>query len=947
MDVFASLDSRISQFLKQHGITLPTEIQEKAIPSILSTDDNLLILAPTGTGKTEAALLPLLHQILAKKEEQGGLYGFYILYVTPLRALNRDVFKRIEGLCDHIGLTVSVRHGDTSQYFRRKQSLNPPSLLITTPESLQAILPGKRLRYNLKTVFTVVVDEVHELADSKRGAQLSLALERLERLVGRPIRRIGLSATVGNPREIARLLGGMRYHTKTIWAGYKNRDLRLQVEMPTPTKIDYELSKRIAYPAHSTARLRRIVELINAHRSTIIFTNTRSFAEILGAKMHLLHPDFEFDVHHGSLSKSIRHAAEDRLKSGQSRAIIATSSLELGIDIGYADLVIQYSSPREVSRALQRTGRAGHAVGKISEGVFISTVNIDDIAESGVILKRARSNKVEPAEIPTNAWDVLCHQIAGILLDMGEIDVIGLLEIVRSAYPFHSVDEKQLETILSFMIQQKLARREDDSVKMGYGTRQYYYENLSMIPDIRQITAVDSVTRKSIGVLDEDYVADNVETGSVFIIRGRPYQVVTIEENEVLCAPISEKGSEAPRWVGEMIPVPYEVASEVADVWNRITTESEERSLVELATRYGLSENASRHLYDTISKTKSVLGILPDKNRLVIESFGETIVIHAPFGTRTNEALGIVIASLLTTQTGSDVAVEQDPYRILLTASDLLHAEDVKKILSGYNREQVSFILRLALRNTQTFASRFIHVARRMRIIKKDARIKEIPVKYLINAYSETPVFYEAMQEVLREKMDENRVGDIFEDVAAGKRKLVIVRTEKPSPLARLILEGRSRFEVMGELTDEDEILRLLETRLRSSRLRLVCLTGDWDSVRTISTLDDPIACPLCGSKLIAVTSTSDTSLRAIIRKRKRGKTLSKEEEKKFRSAMLSATMVSTYGKLALLTMAGRGIGPTTASRILTPSSAKDRLQLLRAIAKAEKTYAQTRQFWD
>ncbi|MFW9846469.1 MAG: DEAD/DEAH box helicase, partial [Candidatus Thorarchaeota archaeon] len=415
MSAFSQLSKDINDFLTSQGMVSPTPIQEKAIPAVMSTDGNMLLLAPTGSGKTEAALLPLLHR-LQQLKNQRELFGFYILYITPLRALNRDVFKRIESLCEHLGLTVAVRHGDTTQYARRKQVITPPNLLITTPETLQAILPGKRLRYHLKTVFAVVVDEIHELADSKRGVQLSLGLERLEYLVGSKVQRVGLSATVGNSGEVAKLLAGSTRKVETIWAGYDSRRMDLRVEMPTPNQEHRKLARKLIYPPHSAARLDRIVDLIRSHDSTIVFTNTRSFAETLGAKMLAMKPPYEFDVHHGSLSKDVRILAEERLKGGTSKAIIATSSLELGIDIGQADLVIQYSSPREVSRALQRTGRAGHGMGRTAEGVIIATANLDDITESGVILRRALVNKVERAEIPMNAWDILCHQISGILL---------------------------------------------------------------------------------------------------------------------------------------------------------------------------------------------------------------------------------------------------------------------------------------------------------------------------------------------------------------------------------------------------------------------------------------------------------------------------------------------------------------------------------------------------
>lgn len=947
MNSFQRLSTEITEFLLERGIVAPTDIQQRAIPEIMDSQENILLLAPTGMGKTEAALLPLLHHLLQIKEQQGGLLGFYILYVTPLRALNRDVFKRIEGLCKHLGLTISVRHGDTSQYFRRKQSIDPPNVLITTPESLQAILPGKRLRYNLKTVFAVIVDEIHELADGKRGAQLSLALERLERVVGHAVRRIGLSATVGNSQEVACLLGGTKRRTNIIWTGYNTRRADIRVEMPVPTKRDSELSKRLAHPIYSTARLRRIVELIEAHRSTIIFTNTRSFAEILGAKMRLLEPPFEFDVHHGSLSRDIRHAAEDRLKTGSTKAIIATSSLELGIDIGHADLVIQYSSPREVSRGLQRIGRAGHAVGLTSEGVFLVTANVDDITEAGVIRRRAKANKVESVIIPTKAWDVLSHQIAGIMLDVEEIEIADLLEIIQSAYPFRDVAYNELDTLLEFMVSKRIIRKNGDVIQRGSFARQYYYENLSMIPDVRQIVAVDSVTRRSIGVLDEEYVTENVETGTVFIIRGRPYQVVTVEDDEVLCAPITGETSDVPRWIGEMIPVPYEVAIEVAEVWNRIVSEQEKQVRHHLKRQYGLDKAASDLLINTILETKEVLGELPHKSTLIIEDYSGGIVIHAPYGTKTNEALGIVIAALLTTQLGIDIGVERDPYRILLTSSDRVRPEDVVGALKQYDREQVRTILHLAVKNTQTFASRFFHVARRMRIIRKDAKVKEVPIRRLIEAYRDSPVFEEAMNEVLRDKMDEKRAGDIFDGVSRGTIKTVIAKTGSPSPLARLIIEERTRFEVMGEISEEDEILKILEQRLLMKRVRLVCMRGDWESSRTISTLGDTIECPVCKSRMIAVGQISDKSLRSIIKKRTEGKPLSAEEEKKYKRASLSASLVANYGRRALMTLAGRGIGPTTASRILTPGAVDDRHRLLRAIAEAEKTYAQTRQFWD
>jgi ATP-dependent Lhr-like helicase len=945
MSAFSHLSRNIVEFLATQGITSATPIQEKAISVIMSEKQNALLLSPTGSGKTEAALLPLLNQ-LQELKSQRELFGFYILYITPLRALNRDVFKRIEDMCTHLGLTVSVRHGDTTQYERRKQALKPPNLLITTPETLQAILPGKRLRYHLRTVFAVVVDEVHELADSKRGTQLCLGLERLEHLVDAPIQRVGLSATVGNTGEVARLLGGSNRIVKTVWAGYDSRKMALRVEMPTPNQHHKKLARKLLYPPHSTARLDRIVDLVSTHESTIIFTNTRSFAETLGAKMMAIKPPYEFDVHHGSLSKDVRISAEGRLKDGVSKAIIATSSLELGIDIGQADLVIQYSSPREVSRALQRTGRAGHGIGRTAEGVILATANLDDVTESGVILRRALMNKVERAKIPLMPWDVLCHQICGFLLDMQEIEHSELLSVLSRAFPYHSLKPENLDRILDFMVERKLASLENGKVTKNKRTRVFYYEHLSTIPDVRKVNALDIATRSSIGVLDEDYVTQSVETGSVFVIRGRPWQVISIEEEEVLCAPVTDIDTETPRWIGEMIPVPFEVATEVAKVWNAIAERNENESKELLRREYKLSDEAQNHVIENVKKVLSELGLLASEESFIIEDFRTGIVLHAPLGTKTNETLGLVIAALLTTRMGVDVAVERDPYRILFTSSVRIEPEHVADVLKDYNGEQASTILRKTVKTTQNFTSRFIHVGRRMGIIRRDAKVREIPVKRLVKAYDASPVFDEAMREVLDEKLDEKRVMDIFEKGSSGKLEISIVRTESPSHFARLIVEEKTRFEVIGEISDEEEILAMMEDRLLVKRFRLVCMAkGDWNSTRTVSTMEDVVECPVCGSRMIAVLPPTDKEFTKIVAKRVAGKHLTKSEEKKYRAGGLMATLVSDYGKRALLVLAGRGIGATTAARILKPGLI-DRHSLLREIAKAEREYARTRPFW-
>jgi ATP-dependent Lhr-like helicase len=535
-----------------------------------------------------------------------------------------------------------------------------------------------------------------------------------------------------------------------------------------------------------------------------------------------------------------------------------------------------------------------------------------------------------------------------VLLDVDEIGKDELLKLISSAYPFSQITPEELDALLEFLNGRRILELDDLLVKRGARTRIFYYDHLSTIPDVRKVNAVDMTTRTSIGVLDEDFVSSNVETGSVFVIRGRPWIVVSIDDEtgEVLCAPAGGIDTEAPRWIGEMIPVPFEVASEVGKVWNSVLEKDPKTASKWLTREYGIARNSHEHVLRVLKESKDVLEKFPTEDLFVIEDFESGLILHAPLGTKVNETLGIVIASLLTTRFGMEVAVERDPYRILFTAGKRINPSWVIDMLQEYSGEQVSVILRLAMKHTQNFASRFIHVARRMDVVKRDAKQKEVPVKYLIKSLEGSPVFEEAMSEVLDDKMDEKKVMDIFDRYSDGELRVHIVTTENPSPLARLIIEEKTRFEVMGEITEEDEVLRMMEERLLSKKFRLICMASDhWNSVRTLSTLDDDVRCPICESRMIAAISPTKKDFPKIVAKQVRGETLTRDEEKEHRAASLVAELVSRYGKTALLVLAGRGIGATNASRILRPGL-KDRLEILRAIAKGELQYERTRPYW-
>ncbi|MEM3394170.1 MAG: DEAD/DEAH box helicase, partial [Candidatus Methanomethylicia archaeon] len=395
------------------GYIEPTEPQEKAIPEILN-GENILLIAPTGSGKTEAALFPIISMMMNE-----DIRGIRAIYVTPLRALNRDILKRMVEIAEKAGISIEVRHGDTPESIRRRQALKPPKILITTPETLQAILPGKTIRKHLSKVRYVVIDELHELVSDKRGAQLALALERLEEVCEEEIQRIGLSATIGNRDLAAKFLAGTDRKVKIIDSTEK-KNFEINVEAVFDDEENYSEVEGI--PVHMVKRLRRIIELASKGNSILLFTNTRETAEALSTMIKKLNPPFKIGVHHGSISKEERIRIEEEFRNGIIKLLICTSSLELGIDIGSIDHVIQYTSPRQATNLMQRVGRSGHKIWETSCGTIIAST-INDIIESAVLAKRVMEKRIEDLKMHEKALDVLAHQMVGLILDLGSINV--------------------------------------------------------------------------------------------------------------------------------------------------------------------------------------------------------------------------------------------------------------------------------------------------------------------------------------------------------------------------------------------------------------------------------------------------------------------------------------------------------------------------------------------
>ncbi len=432
-NAFSLLVKPVRRLIEQRGFSKPTEPQEKTIPKILE-GKNVLLISPTATGKTEAAFLPVLSMML----QQAGTPGIKVLYITPLRALNRDMLERLEWWCNNLDIKLAVRHGDTETKERTRQARSPPDILITTPETLQAILPGWVMRQHLQQVRWVIIDEVHEMADSKRGSQLSLALERLKAMIGKDFQIIGLSATIGSPEKVAQFLVGNGRSVEIVCVPVA-RLIRLKIVYPKPSEEDFKLSSQLYTHPEVAARLKIIRDYMHKRKSVLLFTNTRSISEVLASRFKVWDIDFPVSIHHGSLAKPSRIAAEKGLKSGELKGLVCTSSLELGIDVGRIDLVIQYMSPRQVTRLIQRVGRSGHRIGMIADGIIV-TMDSDDTLEALAIARRALKEDLEPVEIPPKPYDALAHQIAGLLLKNRRLEFSEIVEIFSKGLSLQRLD---------------------------------------------------------------------------------------------------------------------------------------------------------------------------------------------------------------------------------------------------------------------------------------------------------------------------------------------------------------------------------------------------------------------------------------------------------------------------------------------------------------------------
>lgn len=925
-NAFELLVKPVRRLVEQKGFPKPTEPQEKTIPKVLE-GKNVLLISPTATGKTEAAFLPVLSMLLQAPKTP----GIKVLYITPLRALNRDMLERLQWWCNNLDIRLAVRHGDTETKERTRQSHSPPDILITTPETLQAILSGWILRQHLQSLRWVIIDEVHELADSKRGSQLSIALERIRSLIGKDFQMIGLSATVGTPDKVAQFLVGDKRPVEIVRTPVAKM-VNLKVIYPQPTEEDSRFAGKIYTHPEVAARLRIIHDYMTKHKSVLLFTNTRSVSEVLASRFKVWDIDFPISIHHGSLAKPSRIAAETGLKRGELKGLIATSSLELGIDVGRIDMVIQYMSPRQVSRLIQRVGRAGHSVGHVSEGIIIG-MDSDDTLEAMVIARRALKEELEPVQIPDKPYDVLTHQIAGLLLKNRRLEFEGILELMCNAAPYENLTLEDVEKVLKYMHQRfprlAWASFEDKVVLKPQRTKalfEYYFDNLSMIPVEKQFLVIDESTDTSIGVLDEAFMAEYGKPGTKFIIRGSPWNIIHTTEDKVYVRPVDDPTGSIPSWIGEEIPVPYEIAQELAEVRGFVEEKilsgaSAEEVSAMLAERYPADKETILHaLAETLEQISDGFAV-PTPTRLVFEDWGEFTIIHSNFGSMTNRALAQLLGQVLSDKLGRGIVVQHDPYRIFVQTMGSMSAErlvEVFRELQVMPEAGVVETLKRSTVKTGLFKRRVIHVARRFGALKKWADFSNVSIQKLITSFEGTPIYEEGLKEVFSKDLDADGLVMVLKRMRQGEIGFQVVETGgMATPVARV---GIERVSMKTDLIPPERMRAVL---VESAKARLLNETGNfvctscWDYMEMIRIKDlpDKPKCPNCGSYAIGMLKVDEEKAMPLLDKK--GEKLSKDEEKMQDIAKQTAALIEKYGKPAAVALSARRVRTGDVSAVL------------------------------
>lgn len=874
------------------------------------------MVAPTGSGKTEAAVIPVFAMLSSVATSESFKGKIRAIYVTPLRALNNDVQRRIMKYAESEGLRVEIRHGDTNTKTRKRIVNDPPDILITTPESLGVILTSQKMLIALQELEWLIIDEVHELISSERGSHLALSLERLQLVSQKTITRIGLSATPSSLVETSKFVVGLQRKC-AILVDHSMRKYDIDIKF-----VKGSLNNVATFIADYVK-----TNLIAG--SVLLFTNTRDEAEYMGAILKN-RDDSTVDVHHGSLSRNMREETEYRLRAGLAELVVCTSSLELGLDIGSVQLVVHYGSPRQVSKLIQRIGRSRHMQSRSAKGLIVIN-NPDDEIEALALMKRMKRRSIEEQVMHKESLDVLAHHLVGLSIQAKKpIGLEPAFDMVRKAYPFSTLSYHDMINVIELLHGQGIVRYDQltQSYRRTIRAYKYYFENLSMIPEVLKFEVVDMINNRRIGSLDQEFVGDYGERGNVFILRGSQWRIVSVDELKmrVSVEPLRGAAINVPYWNGEMIPVDYETAREVGNIRNQA------------------AKNALKLSSNIIDQTLEVLDLIPDSSTIIVESSisKNTLVIHSTFGTKVNNTIASLMSTILSSQLGYVVETRADSYRIVLSSSVRIGKGLVEAFFNDVY--DIEAVLIASMTGTHNINWKVWMVSKRFGIVNKEVVYDKRIARLIYDRYSKTPVSKESIRELIHDKYDLDRTQNIFDMVKKKNINLLWKEVNEFSQLSRPILEHSTKFSA-NPLSIEKGVIELIKERLEKTKHRLICIRcGRWQNLLQTKEVSDRLSCPLCHSRLLTSTSQFDNELNMIITRKLSGGELSAPDNHKFNRAWKVASLINNFGKRALVVLAGHGIGADGAARILR--NYEEDSELYQAIYEAERTYVMNRGFW-
>ena len=825
-------------------------IHQKFAFELIRKNKNILITAPTGSGKTLSSFLSILNYLFTLAENNKLEDYVYCIYVSPLKALNNDIYKNlivplkeIEKIAKDMNINlkeirIGVRTGDTKTNEKQKQLKKPPHILVTTPETFAIILSTRRFREKLKNVKWVIVDEIHELANSKRGVHLSLSLERLENFVGRRIVRIGLGATLEPLEEVAKFLVG--------YDGKKERncfiiDARfikpMDIKVISPVKdIVFSSAEEI-----TNSMYKILSEMISKHKTTLIFTNTRSGTERVVHHLKHMFPSIfseeDIGAHHSSVSRDIRLDLENKLKNGKLKAIVSSTSLELGIDIGYIDLVVQLGSPKSISRGLQRIGRAGHKLHETSKGRIIC-MDRDDLVECSVMFKKAYEYFLDKIQIPKNCLDVLAQHIMGMSLEK-KWNIKEAFDLIRNSYCYHDLSFDDFVSVLKYL-SGYYHSLEDKKVygkiwvdfenmifgRRGKYARVIYSLNIGTIPDEVKIK-VRSLEGKYIGTIEEEFL-QRLFPGDIFVLAGKTYEFVKAKKDVAYVIPTKEKRPTVPSWFSEQLPLSYELAIEIGKfrkmIFNLMKKKSKKEIIKFILRNYPINKWGAKAIIDYFYYEKEFLKRLgikefPSDKTILVENYiderkNQNIIFHSLFGRRVNDALSRAFGYRLSKLLKKSIGVTISDNAFMLTIpydieeNRRINPKDILDLLDSKNLEE---ILKKALRQTELLKRKFRHCAVRSLMILRNYKGYEIRVaKQQLNAerllricekIEDFPVIKETFREILEDYMDINHAKDVLEKIEKKKIKVIFLKeSDLPSPFSHsLIALGESDVVLMED----------------------------------------------------------------------------------------------------------------------------------------------------